>query len=243
MIGCGTCYRCLDGRQHVCARPLRGRHPQRLARGLGGTAADAGHRAARAAGRRRRHGRRTRRARRQLVARSTRGRPDRGPAGCSSWVPARSACWHCSLRSPPARRSTSPASTRLPGPPLALGAHGVWTTDALPTLPWDAVIDATNGASVPALALDLVEPAGRVVYIGLSTEPSLIDTRTAALKDVTAVGVLSASPGTGRHNRRVRGGHCRSSTAGRRHGRARPGSRRAGRVAPGRRRTRTQDPH
>jgi threonine dehydrogenase-like Zn-dependent dehydrogenase len=34
-----------------------------------------------------------------------------------------------------------------------------------------------------------------VVYIGLAESPSLIDTRTLVLKDVTAVGVLSASPG------------------------------------------------
>ncbi len=60
---------------------------------------------------------------------------------------------------------------------------------------YDAVIDATNGRAVPALALDVVEPGGRVVYIGLSGEPSLVDTRTIALKDVTVVGILSASPG------------------------------------------------
>ena len=34
-------------------------------------------------------------------------------------------------------------------------------------------------------------PAGRVVYIGLAGTPSLIDTRILALKDVTAVGILS----------------------------------------------------
>ena len=34
-----------------------------------------------------------------------------------------------------------------------------------------------------------------MVYIGLAGSPSLVDTRTIALKDVTAVGVLSASPG------------------------------------------------
>jgi threonine dehydrogenase-like Zn-dependent dehydrogenase len=34
-----------------------------------------------------------------------------------------------------------------------------------------------------------------VVYVGLAGSPSLIDTRALALKDVTAVGVLSASPG------------------------------------------------
>jgi threonine dehydrogenase-like Zn-dependent dehydrogenase len=34
-----------------------------------------------------------------------------------------------------------------------------------------------------------------VVYVGLAAEPSLIDSRTLVLKDVTAVGVLSASGG------------------------------------------------
>ena len=40
------------------------------------------------------------------------------------------------------------------------------------------------------------EQAGaRVVYIGLAGPPSLNDTRTLALKDVTAVGVFVSSPG------------------------------------------------
>lgn len=70
-----------------------------------------------------------------------------------------------------------------------------WPADALPDERYRAVIDATNSPGVPAAALDLVEPGGRVVYIGLSGEPSRIDTRTLVLKDVTAVGILSASPG------------------------------------------------
>ncbi|MFF4028796.1 zinc-binding dehydrogenase [Streptomyces sviceus] len=77
----------------------------------------------------------------------------------------------------------------------ALGFDHVWRQDTLPDLPFDAVIDASNAAHLPSLALDLVEPGGRVVYIGLAGEPSRIDTRTLALKDVTAVGILSASPG------------------------------------------------
>jgi threonine dehydrogenase-like Zn-dependent dehydrogenase len=76
-----------------------------------------------------------------------------------------------------------------------LGFHGLWRNDELPTLPWDAVIDASNAADLPALALDLVEPGRRVVYIGLAGTPSRIDTRTLALKDVTAVGILGASAG------------------------------------------------
>ena len=76
-----------------------------------------------------------------------------------------------------------------------LGFDGVWHSDDLPALRWDAVIDATNAASVPALALDLVEPGKRVVYIGLSGTPSSLDTRALVLKDVTAVGILAGSAG------------------------------------------------
>jgi len=77
----------------------------------------------------------------------------------------------------------------------SLGFDHTWTENTLPELPFDAVVDATNATHLPARALDLVEPAGRVVYIGLAGSPSLIDTRTLALKDVTAVGILSGSPG------------------------------------------------
>jgi threonine dehydrogenase-like Zn-dependent dehydrogenase len=76
-----------------------------------------------------------------------------------------------------------------------LGFAGVWERSDLPALAWDAVIDASTAAELPALALDLVEPGKRVVYIGLSGAPSLIDTRTVVLKDVTAVGILAASQG------------------------------------------------
>ena len=78
----------------------------------------------------------------------------------------------------------------------SLGFENAWDADTLPgDLAWDAVIDASNAPALPAKALELVEPAKRVVYIGFAGSPSLIDTRTLALKDVTAVGVLSASPG------------------------------------------------
>jgi threonine dehydrogenase-like Zn-dependent dehydrogenase len=76
----------------------------------------------------------------------------------------------------------------------SLGIEGVWTAADLPPLAFDAVIDASTAAALPALALELVEPGKRVVYIGISGTPSTIDTRTMLLKDVTAVGVLSGSP-------------------------------------------------
>jgi threonine dehydrogenase-like Zn-dependent dehydrogenase len=87
----------------------------------------------------------------------------------------------------------------LPGPALGfakgLGFAHTWTAETLPPLRWDAVIDASNAAALPALAVDLVEPGRRIVYIGLSGEPSFVDTRAIALKDITVVGVLSGSGG------------------------------------------------
>jgi threonine dehydrogenase-like Zn-dependent dehydrogenase len=77
----------------------------------------------------------------------------------------------------------------------SLGFAGAWTRADLPPLAWDAVIDATNADALPALALDLAEPGGRVVYVGLAAAPSRIDTRTMVLKDLTAVGILAGSQG------------------------------------------------
>lgn len=74
-----------------------------------------------------------------------------------------------------------------------LGLDGVWSIDELPAGPYDAVIDASNDERLPALALDLVEPGKRIVYIGLSGSPSTIDTRALVLKDAYAIGVLSGS--------------------------------------------------
>ncbi len=76
-----------------------------------------------------------------------------------------------------------------------LGFHSAWTRETLPDLPFDAVVDASTAAGSPALALDLVQPAGRLVCIGIAGTPSTVDTRTLLLKDVTAVGILSGSPG------------------------------------------------
>jgi threonine dehydrogenase-like Zn-dependent dehydrogenase len=78
------------------------------------------------------------------------------------------------------------------------GVHGAWTAEEWPRLPWDGVIDATNAPDLPARAIELVEPGGHVVYIGLAAVPSTVDTRALVLKDVTAVGVLGASAGLAR---------------------------------------------
>jgi 2-desacetyl-2-hydroxyethyl bacteriochlorophyllide A dehydrogenase len=75
------------------------------------------------------------------------------------------------------------------------GVSRYWTGAEPPTGTYDAVIDCTGAHAVPSSVLTLVEPAGRVVYIGVSAEPSLIDTRDLVLNDLTAVGILGASAG------------------------------------------------
>ncbi|HWG01193.1 MAG TPA: alcohol dehydrogenase catalytic domain-containing protein [Trebonia sp.] len=60
---------------------------------------------------------------------------------------------------------------------------------------YDAVVDCTSDHTIPATALRLAAPAGRVVYIGVSARPSYIDSRDLVLNDVTAMGILGASAG------------------------------------------------
>jgi 2-desacetyl-2-hydroxyethyl bacteriochlorophyllide A dehydrogenase len=77
----------------------------------------------------------------------------------------------------------------------SFGATHYWTTGNLPSGTYDAVIDCSGDDAVPALALRFTEPAGRIVYIGISRKPSLVDSRDIALNDITAVGILGASAG------------------------------------------------
>jgi threonine dehydrogenase-like Zn-dependent dehydrogenase len=77
----------------------------------------------------------------------------------------------------------------------SFGATGYWTADDPPPVTYDAVVDCSDDHRLPALALTLAEPAGRVVFIGVSGAPSLIDSRDLVLGDLTAVGILGASAG------------------------------------------------
>ncbi|MEE1803312.1 alcohol dehydrogenase catalytic domain-containing protein [Streptomyces sp. JV176] len=195
MLGCGVCRRCRRGHQHVCAKRqevgIRGARAGALAEQLAvpvsslhvlpdsvdavlGALVEPGGNALRA-------------------ARAAAPRPgDRtlvlgpGTIGLLVAMFLRAAGAEVHLMG---RADNSLAFAR------ASGFADVWTEETVPDLPFDAVVDASNAAHLPALALELVEPAGRLVYVGLSGEPSGIDTRALALKDVTAVGVLSASPG------------------------------------------------
>jgi 2-desacetyl-2-hydroxyethyl bacteriochlorophyllide A dehydrogenase len=76
-----------------------------------------------------------------------------------------------------------------------LGEHVHWTTQKMPDTTFDAVIDCTDYHKTVATVLPLIEPGGRLVCIGVSSEPSFIDTRDLVLNDITAVGILGASAG------------------------------------------------
>lgn len=195
MLGCGACRRCLRGHQHVCEKRqevgVRGDRPGALAEQLA------------------------------VPASSLHALPDSVDAVLGALVePGGNALRAAQAAAPrPGDRALvlGPGTIGLlaamflraagaevhlmgnTGGSLAfareLGFGHVWREESLPDLPFDAVVDASNAAHLPDRALEAVEPSGRVVYIGLAGEPSRIDTRTLALKDVTAVGILSASPG------------------------------------------------
>ncbi|MDN3026943.1 alcohol dehydrogenase catalytic domain-containing protein [Streptomyces sp. S.PB5] len=195
MLGCGSCRRCLRGRRHVCEKRqevgIRGPQPGALAEQLAvpasslhalpdsvdavlGALVEPGGNALRAARAAAPHpGDRT------LVL-------GPGTIGLLVAMFLRAAGAEVHLMG---RTAQSLAFAR------ALGFTHVWSEDSLPDLPYDSVVDASNAPHLPGRALELVEPTGRVVYIGLAGEPSRLDHRTLLLKDVTAVGVLSASPG------------------------------------------------
>ncbi len=195
MIGCGHCHRCTSGRHNVCEDRLeigiRGGMPGALAEqlsvpvrallplpgGVDDTAAamvEPGGNALRSV------------SAAQLAAGDRALILGTGTIGllCAQFARAGGAEVHLMGR-----------SGRDIGFAASLGFAGAWVAGQVPALPWDAVIDASNAQELPALALELVEPGKRVVYVGLSGMPSLIDTRTMALKDVTAVGILAASQG------------------------------------------------
>ncbi|SDO55539.1 Threonine dehydrogenase [Nakamurella panacisegetis] len=69
-----------------------------------------------------------------------------------------------------------------------------WSIQNVPTLRFDAVIDGTDGAEIPSAAIDLVEPGGRIICVGIAGRPSLVDTRRLVVKDLTLTGQLSGSP-------------------------------------------------
>ncbi|MFG2275210.1 zinc-binding dehydrogenase [Streptomyces chartreusis] len=195
MLGCGGCRRCLRGRRHVCDKRqevgIRGARDGALAERLAvpasslhalpdsvdavlGALVEPGGNALRAA--------------RATAARAGDRVLVLGPGTIGLLVAL-------FLRAEGAEVHLLDRAGHSPAFAHALGFEHVWDEHSLPDLPFDAVVDASTAAHLPDRAMELVEPGGRLVYIGLAAGPSRIDTRTLVLKDVTAVGVLSGSPG------------------------------------------------
>jgi threonine dehydrogenase-like Zn-dependent dehydrogenase len=195
MLGCGHCERCTAGRQHLCADRyeigVRGAWPGALAKQLPvpvtalqplpdevddvlGALVEPGGNALRAL-----RGAAVRPGERLLVL---------GPGTIGLLVAMFAAAEGIDVH-------LMGRSEDLLAFPRSLGVGQVWTHESLPDLRWDGVVDASNAAGLPALAVDLVEPGRRVALIGISGAPSLVDSRAIVLRDVTVVGVLSASGG------------------------------------------------
>ncbi|HEY5229483.1 MAG TPA: alcohol dehydrogenase catalytic domain-containing protein [Galbitalea sp.] len=193
-IGCGHCYLCLHGRQHACENRsevgLRGHYPGALAEQLvvpvsslhalpdhvdatAGAMVEPGANSLRAA----------------WGAAIVPGTPvlvfGAGTIGllAAQFAVAQGAEVTVADRSQRALRFAE-----------SLGGFAVHDAEQLPAVPYDAIIDAANDPLLPARAVDLVQPGGRVVFIGLAGSPSMLDTRSMVFKDVTAVAILSGSP-------------------------------------------------
>lgn len=207
MLGCGRCRRCRSGRQHVCEQRheigIRGGWPGALAERLpvpasalhglpdaiddaAGALVEPGGNALRAW---------------QATALSDDGRLLVWGSGTIGLLTAQLAAADGAQVHVVGRNPDTLALARR------LGVGRTFVVGEPLDPPYDAVVDATDDPAVPAAALDLVEPGGRVVYIGLAGVPSTVDTRTLALKDVTAVGILSASPGLAGVIARYASGH------------------------------------
>ncbi|GLY28759.1 alcohol dehydrogenase catalytic domain-containing protein [Kineosporia sp. NBRC 101731] len=194
MLGCGTCRRCVGGRQHLCEDRyeigIRGGWPGALAEQLpvpvsalvalpdavdevAGALIEPSANALRAV-----RGAAVQPGSRLLVV-------GPGAIGLLSALIARAAGAEVSIA------GQTPESLLFAS---TLGFDQVSTLEQVNRAKgFDAVIDAAGGPDVPALAAELVDPGGRVVFIGLAAGPSQVDTRSLVLKDVTAVGVLSGS--------------------------------------------------
>ncbi|WP_375423260.1 zinc-binding dehydrogenase [uncultured Friedmanniella sp.] len=75
------------------------------------------------------------------------------------------------------------------------GAAAV-AVDDLPDEPaFEVVVDASGAAESPARGVQLTEPGGRLVLVGLPGQPAMIDSRELVFGDLTVSGLLGASAG------------------------------------------------
>jgi 2-desacetyl-2-hydroxyethyl bacteriochlorophyllide A dehydrogenase len=197
MLGCGTCERCLSGRHHVCESRqeigVRGGWPGALAEQLavpesalyevpeqvssaaaalvepGGCAVRALNGTALQAGQR------------LLIF---------GPGTIGLLVAQFAIARGIEVHMVGVESASLELATSLGVQHVHLGS------DDLPG-PFDAIVDATSDSGTPAMSLRYVEPGGRVVLIGISGEPSMIDSRQITIGDMNVVGILGGSAGLG----------------------------------------------
>ena len=78
---------------------------------------------------------------------------------------------------------------------VEFGARNTYLPDEVPDDGYASVIDLSTAEEAPSRAVEIVEPAGTVVLVGIAEEPSVVDTRRVVLRDVTVIGILAASAG------------------------------------------------
>jgi threonine dehydrogenase-like Zn-dependent dehydrogenase len=194
MLGCGVCERCRDGRQHLCATrseigvrsgwpgalaerlpvPVRALHalPDEVDDAMGALVEPGGN-----------------------ALRAVRGADiDAGDDVLVMGVGTIGLLVAMFARARGARVHLVGRSSRSIDFARSIG-FDVTTEADLPERPWRAVIDASNAPTLPARVVELVEPGKRVVYVGLAGVASPVDSRQIVMKDLTVVGVLSASGG------------------------------------------------
>ena len=195
MMGCGDCSRCQDGRQHTCAN----RFELGIRNGFNGAMAE-----------------------KLLVpARFLHMIPDNFDFELAALVEPAANAWRVADAAKPAPGKqiliwgTGTVGLLTAQFCLAMGADvhmvgidkktielaleiGVTSAGSeLKNIPggYHSVIDATFDSTIPAKLVDIVEPGGRIVLIGVDDHAAPIDSRKLVFKDVTVVGILSGSPG------------------------------------------------
>jgi len=195
MMGCGECKRCRDGRQHTCAD----RYELGIRNGFAGALAE----------------------KLLIPARFAYVLPDSFDFELGALVEPAANAWRVADAAKPAPGKkiliwgtgtvglltaqfclAMGASVHMVGIDpktiklaLEIGVTSAGTEVIKIADGYDTVIDATFDSTIPAKLIDIVEPGGRVVLIGVDNHAAPIDSRKLVFKDVTVVGILSASPG------------------------------------------------
>ncbi len=195
MMGCGECKRCQDGRQHTCAD----RYELGIRNGFDGALAE----------------------KLLIPARFAYVLPDDFDFELAALVEPAANAWRVAdaTKAAPGKQiliwgtgtvglltaqfclamgadvhmvGLDPKTIKLA---LEIGATSAGTEVVKIDGGYHSVVDATFDSTIPAKLIDIVEPGGRVVLIGVDNHAAPIDSRKLVFRDITVVGILSGSPG------------------------------------------------